>query len=64
MGMKLRNSLRTINSKPRKYFKYFSRKVKPVLETLENEHLTNILFNPGYLKNSHIFSEKAAYNFS
>ena len=53
LDMKLRNSLRTINSKPRKYFKHFSRKVKPVLETLENEHLTNTLINPKVMKKIH-----------
>ena len=29
LDMKLRNALRTINAKPKKYFKNFSRKVKP-----------------------------------
>ena len=53
IDMKLRSSLRTINAKPRKYFKHFPRKVKPVLETLENEHLTNTMINPKIMKKLH-----------
>merc|ERR1719318_2360753 len=53
LDMKLRSSLRTINAKPKRYFKHFSRKVKPVLETLENEHLTNTMINPKIMKKLH-----------
>ena len=53
LDMKLRNALRTINAKPRKYFKNLSRRVKPVLETLENEHLTSTLINPKVMKKIH-----------
>ena len=53
IDMKLRSSLRTINAKPKKYFKHFHRKVKPVLETLENEHLTNTMINPKIMKKLH-----------
>ena len=53
LDMKLRSALRTINAKPRKYYKHFSRKVKPVLETLENEHLTSTMINPKIMKKLH-----------
>ena len=53
IDMKLRSALRTINAKPRKYFKHFHRKVKPVLETLENEHVTNTMINPKVMKKLH-----------
>ena len=53
LDMKLRSSLRTINAKPRRYYKHFNRKVKPVLETLENEHLTNTMINPKIKKKLH-----------
>ena len=53
LDMKLRNALRTINAKPKRYFKHFSRKVKPALETLENEHLTNTMINPKIMVKLH-----------
>ena len=58
IDMKLRNALRTINAKPKRYFKNFSRKVKPVLETLENEHLTSTMINPKIMKKLH---DRGAY---
>jgi hypothetical protein len=58
LDMVLRNALRTINAKPRKYFKHFSRKVKPAVETLENEHLTNTMINPKIMKKIH---DRGAY---
>ena len=53
LDMKLRSALRTINAKPKRYYKHFSRKVKPALETLENEHLTNTMINPKIMKKLH-----------
>ena len=53
LDMNLRGALRTINAKPKRYFKHFNRKVKPVLETLENEHLTNTMINPKIMKKLH-----------
>ena len=58
LDMVLRNALRTINAKPRKYYKHFSRKVKPAVETLENEHLTNTMINPKIMKKVH---DRGAY---
>ena len=53
LDMKLRSALRTINAKPKRYYKHYSRKVKPALETLENEHLTNTMINPKIMKKLH-----------
>ena len=53
LDMKLRGALRTINAKPKRSFKHFNRKVKPVLETLKNEHLTNTMINPKIMKKLH-----------
>ena len=58
LDMVLRNALRTINAKPRKYYKHFSRTVKPAVETLENEHLTNTMINPKIMKKLH---DRGAY---
>lgn len=58
LDMVLRKALRTINAKPRKYYKHFNRKVKPAVETLENEHLTNTMINPKIMKKIH---DRGAY---
>ena len=39
LDLKLRNALKTINSKPEKYFKYFDGEKKPSFETVEIDHI-------------------------
>ena len=53
LDFKIRNSLRTINSKPENYFKHLVRKVEPQLETVEMDHLTANTVNPRIIKKVH-----------
>ena len=50
LDFKIRNSLRTINAKPKTYYKYLNKKVEPQLETLEVDHLTANTINPRIVK--------------
>ena len=53
LDFKVRNSLRTIQAKPEKYFKHLAKKVEPQLETLEADHLTANTVNPRIVKKVH-----------
>ena len=53
LDFKIRNSLRTINAKPKTYYKYLNKKVEPQLETLEVDHLTANTINPRIVKKVH-----------
>ena len=58
LDMKLRNALKTINSKPEKYFKYFDREIKPSFETVEIDHMNFNSVNPRITKKMH---DRAAF---
>ena len=53
LDFKIRNSLRTINAKPEKYYKHLNKKVEPQLESLEVDHITANTVNPKIVKKVH-----------
>ena len=58
LDYKVRNSLRTINAKPKRYFKHLAKKVEPALDCVEVDHLMADAVNPRVVKKLHNRAEK------